>query len=390
VRVAASRAGRKYVPSRDVAASNAGAVVFSFALGIATVAVPLLALRAGYSAAEIGAVTAVSAVAQMLARLSLGPAMRRWPDWTLITAAGFLLTASNGLMALSATVVPLVVANLLQGVARACFFTGTQTHVVRGPGSAVGALATMNFVGSAGLLAGPVVAGVLSERTPVLALTVATGIALLGTIPTFLLDRHPPFSLPADRPPGQMWRRPGVNIGCWAAVTAGSWRGMLSSFIPVALDSARHSSSTIGLLVTVANGAALAGAAVVGRVRERGTRWAFVVGTLAAGIGTALSAALAENVVLAAIVLAISGLGAGALQTVGPAIATDSVHPEERGEAIATAGTFRAAALFAAPLAVSGLVGIIALAPAMALVGVAMTVPAIALRRRSRVPEAAA
>ena len=387
--MAASRTGRRYVPSRDAAASNIGAVVFSFALGIATVAVPLLALRAGYSAAEIGAVTAVSAVAQMATRLSLGPAMRRWPDWTLVTAAGFLLTASSGLMALSAAVVPLVVANLLQGAARACFFTGTQTHVVRGPGRAVGALATTNFVGSLGLLAGPAVAGLLSERTPVLALTVATGAAFLGIIPTFLLDRLPPFSPPPDRPRGQIWRRPGVSIGCWAGVTAGSWRGLLSSFIPVALDSARHSSSTIGMLVTIANGASLAGAGIVGRVRERGTRWAFVVGTLAAGIGTASAVALAGNVVLAALVLALSGLGAGALQTVGPAIATDSVHPEERGEAIAAAGTFRAAALFAAPLAVSGLVGVIALAPAMALVGAAMTVPALAFRTRRHVPEAA-
>ena len=49
--------------SSEAKPSNAGAVVFSFALGIATVAVPLLALRAGYSAAQIGAITAVSAVA---------------------------------------------------------------------------------------------------------------------------------------------------------------------------------------------------------------------------------------------------------------------------------------------------------------------------------------
>ena len=387
--MAASRTGRRYVPSRDAAASNISAAVFSFALGIATVAVPLLALRAGYSAAQIGAVTAVSAVAQMATRMVLGPAMRRWPDWTLISAAGFFLAASSGLMALSAAVVPLVVANLLQGAARGCFWTGTQTHVVRGPGTAVGALATTNFVGNLGLLAGPAVAGLLSERTPVLALAVATGAALLGTIPTFLLDRLPPFSPPADRPRGQIWRRPGVSVGCWAGVTAGSWRGLLSSFIPVALESARHSSSTIGMLVTIANAAALAGGSVVARVRARGTRWAFVLGTLAAGIGTALAVALADDVVLVAAVLVLSGLGAGALQTVGPAIATDSVHPEERGEAIAAAGTFRAAALFVAPLAVSGLVGFIALAPAMALVGAAMTVPALALRTRRHVPEAA-
>jgi MFS family permease len=124
-------------------------------------------------------------------------------------------------------------------------------------------------------------------------------------------------------------------------------------------------------------------------VRERGVRWAFAIGTLATGAGIALTAAVAGQVLLAGLVLALSGLGAGALQTVGPAIATDSVHPEERGDAIAATGTFRAAALFVAPLAVSGMVGAIALTPAMALVGAAMTLPVLALRRRTDVREEA-
>ncbi|HCA87614.1 MAG TPA: MFS transporter, partial [Streptomyces sp.] len=95
-----------------------------------------------------------------------------------------------------------------------------------------------------------------------------------------------------------------------------------------------------------------------------------------------------SHVALSAVVLAVSGLAAGALQVLGPAIAAESVHPEERGEAIAASGTFRAAALFTAPLAVAGLVVVLPLAPAVALVGAAMTVPAIALRRRTAAPEA--
>ncbi|MDP9435308.1 MAG: MFS transporter, partial [Actinomycetota bacterium] len=59
----------------------------------------------------------------------------------------------------------------------------------------------------------------------------------------------------------------------------------------------------------------------------------------------------------------------------------------ERGDAIAVSGTFRAAALFAAPLAVAGLVVALPLAPAVALVGAAMTVPALTLRRRPADPE---
>lgn len=385
----ASRGHLRQLLSRDAAAAAGGAAVFSLSLGMAAVALPLLALHAGYSGAEIGVLTAVSALSQMATRLMLGAAMRRWPDWTLITAAGFLLAASNSAVALSAAVAPFVIAELLQGVARACFWTGSQTHVVRGPGRAVGALATVNLASAVGLLGGPVLAGLLSESTPVLALVVAACVALAATVPTFLLDRLPPFSLPEDRPSGRLWQRPGVDVGCWAGVTAGAWRGLLSSYVPVALDAARQSSATIGALVSIANGASLAGAGLVSRVHARGAARALAVGTVAAGLGTGLTALVAGDVLLSALVLAVSGLGAGALQTVGPAIATESVHPEERGEAIAVTGTFRAAALFVAPLAVAGLVGVVALAPAMGLVGAAMTVPVLALRRRTTHQEAA-
>lgn len=384
-----SREGRR-LPSRDVVASASGAAVYSLSLGIASVALPLLALRAGYSASEIGALTAVSAVAQMLTRLGLGSAMRRWPDWTLIAGASLLLAASNATLALSAALVPFVLAEILQGVSRACFWTGSQTHAVRGSERAAGALATVNLVSSVGLLAGPVVAGVLSERTPVLALAVAATVAVLAVGPTVLLDRLPPFVPPADRPPGRLWRRPGVSVGCWAGVTAGAWRGLLASYVPVALDAARQTSSAIGVLVSIANAASMAGAAVGGRLRRSWSHSGIGLGIVATGAATAATAAVASHLVLAAVVLSLSGLAAGAIQVLGPAVAAESVHPEERGEAIAATGTFRAAALFAAPLAVAGLVAVVPLAPAVALVGAAMTLPALTVRRRLSVRGATA
>ncbi|TWF82131.1 putative MFS family arabinose efflux permease [Pseudonocardia hierapolitana] len=369
-------------PRRDAVASATGAGIYSVSLGAASVALPLLALQAGYSAFEIGALTAASAVSQMLIRLALGWAMRRWPDWTLIAGAEIALAASCAVVTLSTTLVPFVLAQLLQGVSRACFWTGSQTHVVRGSGRAAGALAQVNLVASVGLLAGPLVAGVLSETTPVLALTVAAGIALTGLAPTLLLDRLPPFAPPADRPPGRMWRRPGVDVGCWAGMTAGAWRALLTSYVPVALDAARQSATTIGVLVAAANGAQLLGTALAGRIRAHLTVPALLVGILATGVATAFTAAVAGSPPLAALVLVVSGMAAGAVQVLGPALAAESVHPQERGEAIAVTGTFRAAALLTAPLAVAGMVVVVPLTPAIAVVGAGMTLPALALRKR--------
>jgi MFS family permease len=176
-----------------------------------------------------------------------------------------------------------------------------------------------------------------------------------------------------------------VDVGCWAGVSAGAWRGLLSSYVPVALDAARQPASTIGVLVSVANGASVVGSALVGRVRGRWVARSFVLGTLATGAATGLVALAAEAWWAAAALLAVSGLGAGALQTIGPAIATDSVHPEERGEAIAAAGTFRAAALFAAPLAVAGAIAVIPLTVAMGLTGALIAASAGLVRVRSPV-----
>jgi MFS family permease len=370
-------------PSRDTVMSAGGAAIFSCSLGIASVALPLLALSSGYSPTQVGVLTAVSAIAQMITRLGLGAAMKVVGDWVLVLSAGATLCLSNAVVAASAALAPFAAAEVLQGVARACFWTGSQTHVVRGAASSVGALATINFVSSVGLLGGPVLAGVLAEHSPRAALGVGAAVAAVAMPFALGLERLPAFSPPAGRPPGRIWRRAGVDVGCWAGVSAGAWRGLLSSYVPVVLDLARQPASTVGALVSVANGSAVVGSVAVARVRGRAVRLSFVFSAVAAGGATALVALVAGSWWAAAALLAVSGLGAGALQTVGPAVATDSVHPEERGEAIAAAGTFRAAALFAAPLAVAAAVAVLPLAVAMGIAGSLIAASAAVGRRRS-------
>ena len=374
-------------PSRDTVACATAAVVWSIALGIASVALPLLALEAGYSGVQVGILVALSALTQMLARIGMGSWMNRFPDWTFILASAVVLGVSNAAAALSTAWVPFVAAHLLQGVARAFFWTGSQTHVVRGDRPAVAGLAMINLVSAAGLLVGPVVAGWIGERSLTAALVVATALCAAACVPTLLLDRLPPFAPPANRPPGRIWRRPGVDAGCWAAVSGGAWRGLLGSYVPVALQGAGQTTATIGILVTVANAAQLGGSALVGRLRARGMAVSLVVGTVIAGLGTAAVGPAAGSAVLAAAALVVSGLGAGALQTVGPAVAAEAVHPEERGLAIASTGTFRSAALLVTPLAAAGIVAFAPVSVALAAGGVIIAAPipmALRLLRQTR------
>lgn len=378
------RRSRSTVRSHDPAATGLGAFLFSTALGLASVVLPLLAIHEGYSVVEVGVLTAVSGMSQLLSRLALGAALRRFPDWTFIFAAAFVLALSNAVLVISAALAPFVAAQVLQGISRACFWTGSQTHVVQAAKTSVRGLAWMNLVAGLGLLLGPLLGGALAAQSPESALAVGAGVALVACVPPLFLERFPPFVIPLDRPTGAMWRRPGVSSGCWSGMTAGAWHGLMVSYVPVLLSQAGHSSTIIGGLVAATNASSLVGSTIVARIRQTSIARAFVIGTVLAGGCTVLTALTAGATAWAASFLILSGLGVGALQTIGPAIASDSVALEERGEAIAVAGTFRAAAQLFSPLGIAGLLVVTPLGAAMALTGVLIAVPALTGRRLGR------
>jgi MFS family permease len=364
---------------RDELATTVSTVAFSLALSLSAVALPLLAVAAGYDLVAVGVLTALSAVAQLGTRLVIGRLMRRYADWVLVVLAAVCMAVSTAIVVVSTDVVPFAVCQLAQGVARGAFWTGSQTHAVRGKGRAGVALARMNVASGWGQLLGPIAAGFLVDLSLPVALLVSTGLALVAAATGCVIDRYPPFAAVVDRSAGRLWRRPGVDTGCWSGVTTGAWRGLLGSYVPVVLASA-NSATTVGVLISVANAASLAGAAWMTKLGGPAMRRTYLPATLLCGVTTALIAVMADNVLVVGALLAISGAAVGLLQVVGSAIAVDAVTPDERGDVIAATGTFRAVALLGTPALVAGLLGVIALAPAMAAVGVLMAVPAAAGR----------
>jgi MFS family permease len=157
---------------------------------------------------------------------------------------------------------------------------------------------------------------------------------------------------------------------------AGVWRSILDSYVPIALSLAGQPAAVIGLLLTTANAAMMAGSAASKWVRGRGIKASFAIGLLCAGLGLASLSPMASMALAAAAALAVSGLGAGILQTVGPAIAADEVAAEERGDALALTGTYRAAALFLAPIGMAGLLLFIPLTTSLIAAGLLITAPA--------------
>lgn len=372
-------------PGADRAQAAFAVLGFSIALGTGQLALPLLALAAGYDAAAVGVFAAISAIAQVGFRLALPWLLRRVPDRRLMTAACLMIVASYTVLLASTVLVAFVAAQLLQGSARALFWTSSQTHAVRGPEASVASLARVQLVGNIGTLTGPAVAGVLSGISLDLALVLGIATGSIGTGFSLATHHLAPFAKERrENGMGRVWRREGVDVGCWASFTAGGWRALLGSYFPVVLTAAGLGPTAVGAIIALADGASFAAAAVLSRWTPSATRLVVELSVLATVGGVVGLPFVAGQPILASVVIVIGGGGAGLLLTLGPAIASDAVEPDERGDAIAAAGTFRAGALFATPAAIAGTLAVVSLPIGVALAGILLGLPTLASGLRSR------
>ncbi len=350
---------------------------FSVSLGASSLVLPLLAVAAGYDIAAVGLFTAISAVSQLLFRLWLPWLLTRFPDRNLVITANVMMVGSFAALLFSTALPAFVTAQLLQGTARALFWTATQTHAVRSAGGPVRALSMVNAVGNLGQLVAPAIAGVVAAQSLEWGLALCAAASAIGLFTGFGMALLPPFTKQARHGELRIWRRPGVDVACWASYSAGGWRAMVMSLVPAALEAAGQPRAVIGVLMMTSEATGLATAAVLVRFRVPNVPAAIQLAVLMLTTALVLFPFVASNPVTAALAMALGGLGSGLLMSLGPALATMSVRPEERGEAIAVAGTFRAVSLLITPGAAAIAIGVVTLPVGMVVAGLVIGIPPI-------------
>ena len=371
----------------------AAVFAFSFALGIGALAIPLLALAAGYDAATVGLLAATSAIAQFTFRLRLPHLLATHPDRTLIMVACVAMASAYALLFLTRSLPVFVIAQLLQGGARALFWTASQTHAVRSRGTAVQSLSLVGGTGNVSQMLGPLVTGFLAGFTLMAPLILAGVSAVTGLLLASRLVVHPPYAQRSRRTGKRLWLRPGVDAACWAGFVGGGWRALMSSYVPLALKGAGQVSGTIGVLMSMAD---LAGTGVVmamARVRVANIERGLVLAVGVACVTLALVPVAAPYALAAGILLAVSGGAAAPITALTAAAARQRVDAEDEGEAIALVGTFRAGALLVAPAGVAAVVGAVTVAPALAIASLLLGIPIVLVetgRRITRGGDAAA
>ena len=378
---AAPGGGASPVPRREIAGQYAGAMLFSLSLGMTVVAYPLFVIDQGRSATVAGVLVGFSAATQVLTRSRLGSVMRVMSNSDVVTAAAVLLGLAVGLLVFESGLVALVVSAAVQGVARACFWTGNQVQIVRSPRSTSRAIATLNMVATVGMLIGPAAGGMIAQSSYRAAFAVASAVALAGIAPTLVLSRPPPFARVGGHSYRQLLRNPGVRVGIWASAAVGAWRGLLGSYVPIGLDAAGSSETAIGVVVAVANGAAAVGGYLAvdtegSRVASGVARWGAVTAVATAFVGFELPVALIAAALVA------GGAAIGLLQVLAITAVGEAVRPELQGDAVTIAGVARGVTLSGAPLGVAALL-VVGLGPSVLAVTVVLVGPAVLFCRPS-------
>ena len=381
-------AARPAAPIDDRRDRVVGLVVvfaFSIGLGVGTVTIPLLALASGYDAASVGFLVATAAAMQLAGRLALPWLFGRFTDRSLTAISAAMMVAAFVLLIWSTALPVFVAAQLLQGAARAIFWTSSQAHAIRDQPEPIRRLVDLNVAGNAGTLVGPAVGGLLASIGLTVALVAGAAGALVAVAGTAFLRAFPPFDRKRSAGTRRLLRRTGVDVACWASVVGGLWWSMMGSFVPVLLVGAGVGSIGVGWAITGSEAAgmfALLGLRTVSRTRiGPAVRIAAVV----ASVALVLVALLPPVLPIVVALLLVGGAAAGSVSTLSPAMATLVASAEEQGDALALTGTFRAAALFASPAAVGVLVTPLAVGPAMAIVALAVgAAGAVVGRERTR------
>jgi MFS family permease len=380
----------------DLVATLLATVVFGFSLGVSMICLPLVAVTAGYSAAQIGVLTALAAIGQLATRLLLGPLMRRFTDRLIVQAGAVLLLASAVILIGSSALVVLAASQLCQGAARGFVWTATKTHVVRRRGPSLPRLATNSLVNSIGSLTGPFAGGIVAHQSLDLALAlcaVTAAVTGLLTVGMSGWDAHLRAELAdsAAKPP-PAWRIPGIRLGGLTVLAAAGWTGLTNGLVAVLLHDAGQDARTIGLLLTVANAGAVVGGTVVFRLAPARMPLAAAGSAMVMAAGIAATCYSARWAAVGAVCLGLSGVGSGALQTLAYAIAADAVPPGRRSDAVVGIGLARAVALLIAPLGAGALAALVALPLAIAATAVGSAVPVLVAGRagRRRAPPARA
>ena len=201
-----------------------------FASVVADVAVvpllPTLTAAHGLSPLETALLLSTTTFAMVVVTLPLGRLADRVGARPLVACAGGFVVLGSIVMALAGGLPELLAGRALIGIANGIIWTAG-VMLAGAPGRPAGAMGRAIAAGGAGLLAGPLMAGLLAERVGTWAPFAAGAALALPVTIVFALDRSDQVRRSdRSRPPGRTAARTATawsSSRCWPPCCSASW-----------------------------------------------------------------------------------------------------------------------------------------------------------------------
>jgi MFS family permease len=347
-----------------------------------------------------GLVVAAQGVGGFLVALPIGALMARVGGQRIASAGTVVFVIGAALMVVATTPLVLGAGHFLFGAGGVGAWLAAQTMatVAVDDSEARRRIARVSTAALIGLLAGPPLGGLLTDRLDVTAAFVASLVAGLLLLPVLLsLPHHrrdvsDGMSTAVDDLPSSrrqligLWSRPAVGATLLTSCIAQILQTIRQSFLPLHLDGLGWTATQIGFVLSVAGIGALAsrGAFTV-MDRRLGTPALIAICLLpgALTLGTAVSSSAAAVVLVSVL---ISGFSLGLAQPVTLLALARATSERERGRAVGLRVFGNRFVQAAAPAAFGAVAALTGLVPAFWGFAVACAVAGVAVSRRPVAP----
>ena len=315
------------------------AVIFTVSLAVSTAftMVPVYAERMGADYMTLGFMGAAAAVGYTVTTLVTGVLLDRYEKVRLYTLFNVAIAASILTLVLARDVGDLISIRLLLGLTTGTFWVSSSAIVadLSPPERLTHSIVVYNLSWMSGMVAGPLLGGLISDAVGFTALFAATALLVAAGAAVTALSPLGRVRLMKSPGVGKKDRSP-LGPVAWGYVCLFPYAlccGVYFNIVPGHLSKVGYTATTIGLLLTLSDAAKGAGFLGVERLVRWGTRrsLALISVILAAPL---LVFAVTTDLAIMAVVLAVYGLGNGLIEPIILNYIAQRAPAESRGLAM--------------------------------------------------------
>ncbi len=333
-------------------------LIYGFGMGASTILFPLYAIDLDIRLSGQGVIVAAPGVAMILLRLVGGAMSDRFGERLILRFSFTTVTIASIMAAFSASILPLIAAQLFNGASRSVYWSAAQSYISRSAEGEAGKVMgrQLSFESSGGIIGG-IIGGVIAESVGyreaflITALATAIGFFITSSLPP-LPRKDQARSFAASLAPAKtmLGKRTLLHAHLVAFMSA-AYVGLVAGLFIAFFRETGYSEGGTALVIRLNSlGVSLLSfffGALLGRLgsMRTGALGITLTGALAAGVGLT-----GDIPILPVTFMAITGMTFGGLRSLYPTLAAENSAPNQRAMALSVVGLYWAIGIFISPL----------------------------------------